>query len=313
MALPTLSPTAYRRVTLLALMALVVIVVTGAAVRLSGSGLGCTDWPTCEEGRLAPESVTDAPAMIEFVNRAFTGVVSVAVGLAVLGALRRRPRRRDLTVLAVGLVVGVAAQAVLGGMVVWYGLSPWFVMAHFLLSLVLVTDAVVLHHRAGAPAAPTVPLVGRAARVLARLVLVGAAVVVATGTVVTATGPHAGDDSAERFDLALPDVARVHGVAVVVLLTLVLALLRVLWRSGAPAVVQDAARLLLVVLVAQAAVGYTQWFTGVPALLVGVHVFGAVAVWVAVVRTLLSLRGAPAASGSPALRPVASPALVTGR
>jgi cytochrome c oxidase assembly protein subunit 15 len=311
-ALPTLTPAGYRRITLLALLALVVIVVTGAAVRLSGSGLGCTDWPTCEEGRLAPESVTDANAMIEFVNRTFTGVVSVAVALAVLGALRRRPPRRDLTVLAVGLVVGVAAQAVLGGMVVWYGLSPWFVMAHFLLSLVLVTDAVVLHHRAGAPEGPSRPVVGRTARVLGWLVVAAAAVVVTTGTVVTATGPHAGDDSAERFDLALPDVARVHGTAVIVLLALVLALLRVLWRDGAPTPVTDAARVLLVVLVGQAAVGYTQWFTGVPALLVGVHVLGAVAVWVAVVRTALALRAAPAPAAV-APRPVAAPALVTGR
>jgi cytochrome c oxidase assembly protein subunit 15 len=311
-ALPTLTPAGYRRITLLALLALVVIVVTGAAVRLSGSGLGCTDWPTCEEGRLAPESVTDANAMIEFVNRTFTGVVSVAVALAVLGALRRRPPRRDLTVLAVGLVVGVAAQAVLGGMVVWYGLSPWFVMAHFLLSLVLVTDAVVLHHRAGAPEGPSRPVVGRTAQVLGWLVVAAAAVVVTTGTVVTATGPHAGDDSAERFDLALPDVARVHGTAVIVLLALVLALLRVLWRDGAPTPVTDAARVLLVVLVGQAAVGYTQWFTGVPALLVGVHVLGAVAVWVAVVRTALALRAAPAPAAV-APRPVAAPALVTGR
>jgi cytochrome c oxidase assembly protein subunit 15 len=311
-ALPTLTPAGYRRITLLALLALVVIVVTGAAVRLSGSGLGCTDWPTCEEGRLAPESVTDANAMIEFVNRTFTGVVSVAVALAVLGALRRRPPRRDLTVLAVGLVVGVAAQAVLGGMVVWYGLSPWFVMAHFLLSLVLVTDAVVLHHRAGAPEGPSRPVVGRTARVLGWLVVAAAAVVVTTGTVVTATGPHAGDDSAERFDLALPDVARVHGTAVIVLLALVLALLRVLWRDGAPTPVTDAARVLLVVLVGQAAVGYTQWFTGVPALLVGVHMLGAVAVWVAVVRTALALRAAPAPAAV-APRPVAAPALVTGR
>lgn len=312
MALPTLTPAGYRRITLLALLALVVIVVTGAAVRLSGSGLGCTDWPTCEEGRLAPESVTDANAMIEFVNRMFTGVVSVAVALAVLGALRRRPLRRDLTVLAVGLVVGVAAQAVLGGLVVWYGLSPWFVMAHFLLSLVLVTDAVVLHHRAGAPDGPTRPVVGRTARVLGWLVVAAAAVVVTTGTVVTATGPHAGDDTAERFDLALPDVARVHGSAVIVLLALVLGLLRALWRDGAPAPVTDAARVLLLVLVGQAAVGYTQWFTGVPALLVGVHVLGAVAVWVAVVRTALVLRGS-AAPAAVAPRPVAAPALVTGR
>jgi cytochrome c oxidase assembly protein subunit 15 len=101
-------------------------------------------------------------------------------------------------------------------------------------------------------------------------------------------------------------------VAVIVLLALVLALLRVLWRDGAPAVVQDAARVLLLVLVAQAAVGYTQWFTGVPALLVGVHVLGAVAVWVAVVRTLLSMRGAPEAVAPPAVRLPAA-ALVTGR
>jgi cytochrome c oxidase assembly protein subunit 15 len=250
--------------------------------------------------------------MIEFVNRMFTGVVSVAVALAVLGALRRRPQRRDLTVLAVGLVVGVAAQAVLGGMVVWYGLSPWFVMAHFLLSLVLVTDAVVLHHRADAPAGRERPQVGRTAELLGRLVVAAAAVVVTTGTVVTATGPHAGDDRAARFGLVLTDVARVHGTAVLVLLALVLGLLRVLWQEEAPAAVTDAARVLLVVLVAQAAVGYTQWFTGVPAVLVGIHVLGAVAVWIAVLRTLLSMRApGPVAVEPPP--PVVAPALVTGR
>jgi cytochrome c oxidase assembly protein subunit 15 len=250
--------------------------------------------------------------MIEFANRTFTGVVSAAVALAVLGALRRRPQRGDLTALAVGLVVGVAAQAVLGGLVVWYGLSPWFVMGHFLLSIVLVTDAVVLHHRAGTPSGRSRPVVGRTAEVLGWVVVAAAAVVLTTGTVVTATGPHAGDDTAERFGLVLPDVARVHGTAVLVLLGLVLALLRVLWRDGAPAPATDAARVLLVVLVAQAAVGYTQWFTGVPAVLVGVHVLGAVAVWVAVLRTALALRTVPGVAVAEP-RVVAAPALVTGR
>jgi cytochrome c oxidase assembly protein subunit 15 len=185
-------------------------------------------------------------------------------------------------------------------------------MAHFLLSLVLVTDAVVLHHRAGSPEGTSRPVVGRSAQVLGWLVAAAAAVVVTTGTVVTATGPHAGDDSAERFDLALPDVARVHGAAVIGLLVLVLALLRVLWRDGAPPPVADAARVLLLVLVAQAAVGYTQWFTGVPALLVGVHVLGAVGVWVAVVRLVLTLRATETAAPAP-VRPVAAPALVTSR
>jgi cytochrome c oxidase assembly protein subunit 15 len=185
-------------------------------------------------------------------------------------------------------------------------------MGHFLLSLVLVTDAVVLHHRAGAAPGPSRSVVSRTARALGWLVVAAAGVVVTTGTVVTATGPHAGDDSAERFDLVLPDVARVHGTAVIVLLGLVLALLRVLWRDEAPAPVTDAARVLLLVLVAQAAVGYTQWFTGVPALLVAVHVLGAVGVWVAVLRTLLTMRAAPAPLPARA-RPVAAPALLTGR
>jgi cytochrome c oxidase assembly protein subunit 15 len=155
-------------------------------------------------------------------------------------------------------------------------------------------------------------VVGRTAEVLGWLVVAAAAVVLTTGTVVTATGPHAGDDTAVRFDLLLPDVARVHGTAVLVLLGLVLGLLRVLWRDEAPAAATDAARVLLVVLVAQAAVGYTQWFTGVPAVLVGVHVLGAVAVWVAVLRTALALRAVPAMAVAER-RPVAAPALVTGR
>src|SRR5688572_9576974 len=107
------------------------IVVTGAAVRLTGSGLGCTDWPNCEQGQLAPAEITDAPAMIEFVNRTITGVVSVAAAVAVLGSLVRTPRRRDLTLLSWGLVGGVVAQILLGALVVLLDLSPKTVMAHF--------------------------------------------------------------------------------------------------------------------------------------------------------------------------------------
>ncbi|MDP9419947.1 MAG: COX15/CtaA family protein, partial [Actinomycetota bacterium] len=151
MALPRITPSGYRRVTLFALVALGFIVVTGAAVRLTGSGLGCTDWPTCEQGRLAPSEITDAPAMIEFANRLVTGLVSVAVILAVAGALRRVPRRRDLVWLAAGLVAGVLAQIVLGGLVVLFELSPRLVMGHFLLSMVILWNATVLHHRAARP------------------------------------------------------------------------------------------------------------------------------------------------------------------
>ena len=145
--LPELSPSAYRRVTLAALWSLVFIVVTGAAVRLSNSGLGCTDWPTCKANRVV--APFEYHAMVEFVNRTITGLVSVAVILAVLGSLRRVPRRRDLTWLSVGLVAGVVGQIVLGGMVVKFDLNPWLVQGHFVLSMLLVLDAAVLAHRAG--------------------------------------------------------------------------------------------------------------------------------------------------------------------
>ena len=139
MRLPELSPSAYRRVTLAALWSLVFIVVTGAAVRLSNSGLGCTDWPTCKANRVV--APFEYHAMVEFVNRTITGLVSVAVILAVLGSLRRVPRRRDLTWLSLGLVAGVVGQIVLGGMVVKFDLNPWLVQGHFVLSMLLVLDA----------------------------------------------------------------------------------------------------------------------------------------------------------------------------
>jgi len=265
-----LSSLAYSRVTLVALLALCAIVLTGASVRLTGSGLGCTDWPTCEEGQLAPAEIDDAPAMVEFTNRVITGIVSVVVIVAVLGALWRVPYRRDLTWLAWGLVAGVVAQILLGGLVVLLHLSPKVVMGHFLLSMVLVWNAVVLHVRARSdeprPAPPW----------LARVVLAWAAVVVFTGTIVTASGPHAGDEAAERLGFHIEEVARVHGASVVVFLLLALALSRVMgWRPT---------QWLLAAIVVQAAIGYTQYFTGVPALLVGFHVLGALAVWVASVR-----------------------------
>ena len=310
MALPRLSPAGYRRVTLFALLALAFIVVTGAGVRLTGSGLGCTDWPTCEEGRLAPVDATDVHAMVEFVNRTITGLVSVAVILAVLGSLLRRPRRRDLTRLSLGLVAGVLGQIVLGGLTVLFELAPPFVMGHFILSMVLLWNAVVLHHRAGRPDGPSRPVVGPDLVGLGRLLLGAAALVVLTGTVVTAAGPHAGDASARRLDVAVSTVARIHGTSVVLLLGLTLCALWVAYRDRAPGAVHDALRCLLAVLVAQAAVGYTQYFTGVPAVLVGVHILGAVSVWIAVVRVGLVMREVapaaprPAADDPPPRKPV---------
>ena len=305
-----LSPGAYRRLALGALVALGFIVVSGGAVRLTGSGLGCPDWPTCTEDRLV--APLEYHAVVEFANRAVTGAVSLAVAAAVLGSLVRVPRRRDLTRLSLGLVAGVAANAILGGITVLTELKPQIVMGHFLLSMVLLANAAVLHHRAGQPDGPPRAAVGRAPVLLGRAVLVATAVAVFLGTVVTAAGPHGGDAEVERLDLHLPGVARLHGGSVVVLLALVVASLWALRRDGAPVEARRAGRVLLGALVAQAGVGYLQWFTGVPALLVGAHVAGAVVVWVAAWRFSLSLfvrssRPAPAPAGADAA-PVA-PAL----
>ncbi len=293
-ALRRLTPQAYRRITLVAVVSLAVIVVTGAAVRLTGSGLGCTDWPNCTTGRLTPGTVHDTPAMIEFMNRLVTGVVSVAVIVAVLGSVVRVPRRRDLTWLSWGLVAGVVAQIVLGGLVVLLDLSPRVVMGHFILSMLIVWNAVVLHHRAGRPDGPALPIVSERIGAMVRLLFVATGLVVLTGTVVTASGPHAGDEAAARLNLVVRDVARIHSIAVIILLVMVLLTLRWLWDEGAPSVVRDAAQVLLVVLVAQAAVGYTQYFTGVPALLVGLHIVGALGVWIAAIRLNLVASAVPA-------------------
>jgi cytochrome c oxidase assembly protein subunit 15 len=287
MRVPILSPPAYRRVTLFALLALTFIIVTGAAVRLTGSGLGCPDWPTCAENRVV--APWEYHAMVEFVNRTITGLVSVAVMLAVLGSLVRVPRRRDLLWLSLGLVAGVIGQIVLGGLTVLFELKPGFVMAHFLLSMVLLANAVVLHHRAGRPPGPTRPAVGGELLALGRLEVATAALAIFLGTIVTSSGPHGGDEHAERLPFLLPDVTRLHGIAVMLFLAVTLVTLLRLRRAGVDATILRRSEVLLAVLVAQAAVGYVQYFTGVPAVLVGFHVAGAAAVWVAVLRLHLAL------------------------
>ena len=289
MARLTLSPAAYRRVTLFALVALAFIVVTGGAVRLTQSGLGCPQWPSCDEGRLTPVDATSYHAMVEFVNRTITGLVSLAVMLAVLGSLVRTPRRRDLTILSLGLVGGVLAQIVLGGLTVLFDLAPPFVMGHFLVSMVLVWNAVLLHHRAGQPDGRFRPVVAPELVGMARLLAAAAAVVVLTGTVVTGSGPHGGDAEAERLPFLVADVARIHGIAVWLFLALLVVLLWRLRAAGAPPSVLGAGTLLLGLAVAQGAVGYTQYFTGVPVLLVGIHIAGATAVWAATVKVNLVL------------------------
>lgn len=285
--LPVLTPERYRVVTLVALWLLVFIVVTGAAVRLTGSGLGCTDWPRCQSGRfVAPMQFNP---MVEFVNRVITGLVSVAVVLAVLGSLRRTPRRRDLTLLSLGLVAGVIAQIVLGGLVVLFDLNPVLVQLHFVVSMALVADALVLHHRAARPDGPRRSLVSPTVRRGAIALVIMAGLVITTGTAVTGSGPNAGDERAKRLPFTVRASAQVHGTLLIAFLAAVLWVVWMLRRDGAPMRTLRSAQTLLTVLVLQAAVGYTQYFTEIPPLLVGLHVFGATLVWLAVLAFLMGL------------------------
>ena len=274
---PSLTPGNYRVITLVALFLLCFIIVTGGAVRLTGSGLGCPQWPNCDEGSLVPRSASDTHAMIEFVNRTVTGLVSLAVMAAVLGSLFRKPRRKDLVWLSWGLVAGVVGQIVLGGITVLVHLHPVAVMSHFLLSMVIVFDAVLLHYRAGLP--DPAPSFSRQAPI-ATAVLALSALAIFTGTIVTASGPHGGDEEVRRLGFRVDEVARVHGATVMVLLLATLASLYVFRETAA----RRTGAVFLGLLLAQAAVGYTQYFTGVPAILVGVHIFGAVLVWIGAIR-----------------------------
>jgi cytochrome c oxidase assembly protein subunit 15 len=298
-----LSPAAYRRVAFLALLSLVFIVVTGGAVRLTGSGLGCPEWPNCGEGRLV--APFEYHAMVEFVNRTLTGLVSLAVVLAVLGSRRRQPRRQDLVWLSWGLVAGVLVQGILGGITVKVELAPPFVMAHFLLSMVLVANAVVLHWRAGEPqtrahARIDRPPAGGDFRRFGTLILATTALVVFLGTVLTAAGPHGGDEKAERLDVPIHRAAQVHGTGAMLLLAMVVAMLFLLSRSRYPDEVRQQGRVLLAVVLAQAGIGYLQYFTGVPVLLVGAHIAGATLLWATAVRFRLGLGEAVVVEHRPA-------------
>lgn len=278
-----MSPARYRAITGTALAALVVIVVTGAAVRLTGSGLGCSDWPTCEEDQFVAD--LEVHAMIEFVNRVITGFVSLAVIAAVLGSFFRVPKRRDLLWLSLGLVAGVIGQIVLGAFVVLSHLNPWLVLWHFMLSMVLIANAVILHARAGTDDVPPPPDPNATSRWYRWPISLLTLAAIFIGTLVTGSGPHSGSHDGEAIDrlpFDVPNIARVHGLTVAALVIAVMATLWHLHRTQAPSGEQWRARLVFASLIAQAAIGYIQYFSGVPVILVGIHVAGATFTWIAV-------------------------------
>jgi heme a synthase len=266
------SPAGYIWVTRFALILLCVIVVSGAAVRLTGSGLGCSDWPRCNSEKFIDVSTTHGA--IEQINRLFTGLVTVIVIAAVLAARFRVPYRKDLVMLSWGLVAGVIGQIVLGGIVVLTDLHPLANQGHFILSMVLVANALILHQHAKPDRKLDRLSTLSGLQKLVRLTVVMGSVALVTGTVVTGSGPHAGDEKARRFDVAIITVARIHGISVLVAIAL---LLIVAWKMKQQRAQQlfGPLEMVLVIAILQATVGYVQYFNDIPALLVGIHIFGA--------------------------------------
>lgn len=279
-----------RRLALAGVVANAAIVVTGGAVRLTSSGLGCPTWPRCTESSYTPTASSAARGLIEFGNRLLTFVLAAVVLALLVAVWRQQPGRPGMRRLAALVFLGIPAQALLGGVTVLTGLNPWTVMAHFLLSMALIAAAVVLHQRAGEGDGPPRPLVAAPLRRLTYGLLAVTALTLALGTVVTGSGPHAGDPAAGRTGFDPATVSQLHADAVMLLIGLTIALVVALRTIRADAGVQRAAHVLLAVELAQGLVGYTQYFTGLPVLLVGAHLAGACLVLIAAVRLVLATR-----------------------
>ncbi|NJC65334.1 heme A synthase [Planosporangium flavigriseum] len=293
-----------RRLALASLLANIGLVGTGGAVRLTGSGLGCPTWPRCTADSYTTTREMGVHGMIEFGNRSLTFVVALLALACVVSALCQRPRSRPLTLWSALVLAQIPAQAVIGGITVLTNLNPWVVGLHFLASMVVIAAAYQLWVRtAGAPSGAAL---ARPLRTLTRLTVIVAAAVLAVGTVVTGSGPHAGDAGARRTGLDPQEISQLHTDLVFLLLGLSVALWYALRAAGAPARARRAAEWLIAVELAQGVIGFVQYFTHLPALAVGLHMIGAAAVWVATLAVLETTR--PGAAVAPPPAPQAAPA-----
>jgi heme A synthase len=292
------SPAAMRRIALAGVAASAAIVLTGAAVRLSQSGLGCPDWPECTARSLVAGGVTGDSLVhrwVEFGNRLVTVAIFAVSVVVSVAAWRFRDgvspgRRRDLVWLAAAQPGAIVAQAVLGGIVVLTKLNPGWVSAHFLASMALVVATVALYVRCQETTQAPRLLARREVRLISFGLIGTVGLMLAAGTVVTGTGPLAGAASVPRYPLPLAAVTQLHADIGWLLGGLVVALLLSLRLGGAPRRAVRMGWLLVGLIVAQGAVGYAQYFSGLPAGLVWVHEAGAVSIWLTVLLLPYALR-----------------------
>lgn len=274
----TVTPTV-RLIALASLISQILIVVTGGAVRLTASGLGCPEWPRCTADSMVTTAEMGIHGVIEFGNRLLTFVLT-AIAIAMLVSLwNLRKTRRDLFVPAVLLLAGIPAQALVGGITVLTQLNPWVVGWHFIISMVLITVAMVLVNRSRLSSAEAVADHPPRATPLVRQLLGAAAVLVALavllGVVVTGSGPHAGDAGAARNNLNPDLMTRIHAAPVYLLVLTVLILVVAAYRLRVAPRLKTALVLLAVVVLAQGGIGYLQHFLHLPVALVALHMLGA--------------------------------------
>ncbi|MBB6473507.1 COX15/CtaA family protein [Sphaerisporangium rubeum] len=282
-----------RRWALASVVVNVGITVTGAAVRLTGSGLGCPTWPRCTPGSFVPAPHDDHSPVnmaIEFGNRLLAFLVLAVAVACVVAVWRSAPRRASLVRLAAVQPAGVLVQALWGGLVVRSLLNPVTVSVHFLLSTGMIMAAFALYARSGEGDAPPRRLVHRDIRTLGFVLTAAVFVLLVAGVVVTGTGPHSGDAAASRFTFDIETMARVHADIVWVVLGLTFALLFALHVTDSPGRARRGALVLLAVELAQGVIGYVQYWLAVPAMLVGLHVLGSALVWIATLRVVFLMR-----------------------
>ena len=314
------TPRSMQRIALAGVIADTVIMSTGAAVRLSSSGLGCPAWPQCSSADIVASKNAGQTLLntwIEFSNRLLNFPLVVIAALVFIAAWRFRPggaKRRDLFWLGVAQPAGVVAQAVIGGIVVLTNLNPAAVSVHFLVSASIVAAAVVLYVRCGEGNAPPRAVVRHDLRLLSAALVVVTCVMLAAGTVVTGTGPLAGHADTPRYRLPLEGVTQLHADIGWLITGLSVALVLGLRVSGAPPRAMRAGWIMIAALGLQGTVGYIQYFNHLPAGLVWIHVTGSMLVWIAVLRLFFALRDRgpliPAAPEPAAAEPAA--ALPTG-
>jgi cytochrome c oxidase assembly protein subunit 15 len=295
--------TAFRPLRGLALASLIgnaALVVTGAAVRLTQSGLGCPTWPRCTGASYTTTAEMGVHGVIEFGNRLLGIALGVIALACFVAALLERPRRRSLVLLSLAVGLGIPGQGVIGGITVLTDLNPWVVGLHFLLSMALVAGAYALWRRTSESDEKPVSLVAPPLRTLARLTALVSTAVIVLGVVVTGSGPHAGDAGAKRNGLDPQTVAQAHADLVFLLIGLSVALWFALRGVHAPRPAVRAAAVLVAVELAQGLIGFVQYFTHLPVLLVAAHMLGATLVWIATLAALRSLRTRPSPAPAPA-------------